>query len=261
MNHFSNKKQHNTKLELPTVSIITVVYNGEETLLRTIQSISNQTYQNIEYIIVDGASNDGTSNIIEENKQDIDKVISEPDEGLYDAMNKGLSCATGEYVWFINSGDEIAHPEVLSNIFKSLPCAEVYYGNTMIVDKNGEEIGWRRLSPPEELTWKDFKKGMVVSHQSIIIKKSISRPYQLKYKFSADYDWVLYALRKAKTIVNTHQTLSRFLDGGLTKKNILPGLRERFNIMINYFGLPSTIIQHLPISFKFIVFIVKYRRF
>lgn len=261
MNHFSNKKQHNTKLELPTVSIITVVYNGEETLLRTIQSISNQTYQNIEYIIVDGASNDGTSNIIEENKQHIDKVISEPDEGLYDAMNKGLSCATGEYVWFINSGDEIAHPEVLSNIFKNLPCAEVYYGNTMIVDKNGKEIGWRRLSPPEELTWKDFKKGMVVSHQSIIIKKSISRPYQLKYKFSADYDWVLYALRKAKTIVNTHQTLSRFLDGGLTKRNILPGLRERFNIMINYFGLPNTIIQHLPISFKFIVFIVKYRRF
>lgn len=261
MSHFSNKEQSNIKLGLPTVSIITVVFNGEETLLRTIQSISNQTYQNIEYIIIDGASSDGTLKIIEENSQHINRVISEPDKGLYDAMNKGLNCSTGEYVWFINSGDEIAHPEVLSNIFNQLPLSDVYYGNTMIVNENGEEIGWRRLAPPEQLTWKDFRKGMVVSHQSIIIKRSITRPYQLKYKFSADYDWVLYSLQKAQIITNTHQTLSKFLDGGLTKKNILPGLKERFKIMTDYFGLISTVIHHIPISLKFIIFIVKYRRF
>lgn len=261
MSHSSNRKERNINLKTPTVSIVTVVFNGERTLLRTLQSISNQTYPNIEYIIIDGASRDETLKIIEENRQHIDKVISEPDEGLYDAMNKGLSCATGDYVWFINSGDEIAHPEVLSNIFNHFPLADVYYGNTMIVDDSGNEIGWRRLSPPPQLTWKDFKKGMVVSHQSILVKKSITRPYQLKYKFSADYDWVLFALQKAQIIINTHQTLSRFLDGGLTKKNIIPGLKERFKIMTKYFGLTSTIIHHIPISLKFIIFIVKYKRF
>ncbi len=261
MSRFSNKKQSSLKLGLPTVSIITVVYNGEKTLLRTIQSITNQTYQNIEYIIIDGFSNDSTLKIIEKNSTHIDKIISEPDQGLYDAMNKGLNVAKGDYVWFINSGDEIAHPEVLSRLFNNPPFGDVYYGNTMIVGNNGEEIGLRRLTPPKKLTWKDFKKGMVISHQSIIIKKSITRPYQLNYKFSADYDWVLYALQKAQTIINTHQTLSRFLEGGLTKKNILPGLKERFKIMVNYFGLVSTIIHHIPISLKFIYFIVKHRRF
>lgn len=261
MNRYLNNQRLDREFMQPTVSIITVVFNGEHTLQRTINSIAAQTYKNIEYLIIDGASTDGTSKIIAANQLHISKVVSEPDDGLYDAMNKGLQLATGDYVWFINSGDEIAHPDVLSHIFENNPSADIYYGNTLIVDDNGAEIGWRRLSPPEQLTWKSFKKGMVVSHQSIIVHKKVCRLYQLKYRFSADFDWVLYALKNSKIVINTHQTLSRFLDGGLTKKNIVPGLKERFRIMVEYFGLVSTLFHHIPISLKFINFIVKHRRF
>ncbi len=246
---------------MPTISIITVVYNGEDTIQRTIDSIKNQSYKNIEYIIVDGLSKDNTVEIIKKNSEFVTKFISEPDNGLYDAMNKALEMATGDYVWFINSGDEIANSDVLSNVFTNSENADIYYGDTLIVDDNGEEIGKRRLQPPKELTWKDFKKGMVVSHQSIIIKRDITRKYDLNYRFSADFDWVLYALKKSKKNVNTQIVLSKFLDGGLTKQNIIPGLKERFSIMVKNFGLIPTIYQHIFISIKFFAFYVKYKRF
>lgn len=246
---------------MPTISIITVVYNGEDTIQRTIDSIKNQSYKNIEYIIVDGLSKDNTVEIIKNNSEFVTKFVSEPDNGLYDAMNKALEIATGDYVWFINSGDEIANSDVLSNVFTNSENADIYYGDTLIVDDNGEEIGKRRLQPPKELTWKDFKKGMVVSHQSIIIKRDITRKYDLNYRFSADFDWVLYALKKSKKNVNTQIVLSKFLDGGLTKQNIIPGLKERFSIMVKNFGLIPTIYQHIFISIKFFVFYVKYKRF
>lgn len=246
---------------MPTISIITVVYNGEDTIQRTIDSIKDQSYKNIEYIIVDGLSKDNTVEIIKKNSEFVTKFVSEPDNGLYDAMNKALEMATGDYVWFINSGDEIANSDVLSNVFTNSENADIYYGDTLIVDDNGEEIGKRRLQPPKELTWKDFKKGMVVSHQSIIIKRDITRKYDLNYRFSADFDWVLYALKKSKKNVNTQIVLSKFLDGGLTKQNIIPGLKERFSIMVKNFGLIPTIYQHIFISIKFFVFYVKYKRF
>lgn len=246
---------------MPTISIITVVYNGEDTIQRTIDSIKNQSYKNIEYIIIDGLSKDNTVEIIKKNSEFVTKFISEPDNGLYDAMNKALEMATGDYVWFINSGDEIANSDVLSNVFTNSENADIYYGDTLIVDDNGEEIGRRRLQPPKELTWKDFKKGMVVSHQSIIIKRDITRKYDLNYRFSADFDWVLYALKKSKKNVNTQVVLSKFLDGGLTKQNIIPGLKERFSIMVKNFGLIPTIYQHIFISIKFFAFYVKYKRF
>jgi len=246
---------------MPTISIITVVYNGEDTIQRTIDSIKNQSYKNIEYIIVDGLSKDNTVEIIKKNSEFVTRFVSEPDNGLYDAMNKALEMATGDYVWFINSGDEIANYDVLSNVFTNSENADIYYGDTLIVDDNGEEIGRRRLQPPKELTWKDFKKGMVVSHQSIIIKRDITRKYDLNYRFSADFDWVLYALKKSKKNVNTQVVLSKFLDGGLTKQNIIPGLKERFSIMVKNFGLIPTIYQHIFISIKFFAFYVKYKRF
>ncbi len=246
---------------MPTISIITVVYNGEDTIQRTIDSIKDQSYKNIEYIIVDGLSKDNTVEIIKKNSEFVTKFVSEPDNGLYDAMNKALEMATGDYVWFINSGDEIANSDVLSNVFTNSENADIYYGDTLIVDDNGEEIGKRRLQPPKELTWKDFKKGMVVSHQSIIIKRDITRKYDLNYRFSADFDWVLYALKKSRKNVNTQIVLSKFLDGGLTKQNIIPGLKERFSIMVKNFGLIPTIYQHIFISIKFFVFYVKYKRF
>lgn len=246
---------------LPRVSIITVVYNGEATLERTILSVKSLNYSNLEYIIIDGASKDGTLDIVERHEEVVSRLISEPDKGLYDAMNKGLDLASGDYVWFINSGDEVADPELLNRIFGINSSADIYYGDTLIVDNNGEEIGHRRLSPPENLTWLDFRKGMLVSHQSIIVARRIAEHYDLQYRFSADFDWVLKALRKAERIVNGKAVFSRFLDGGLTKSNILPGLKERFSIMVRNYGFITTLLSHIPIGLKFLYFLIRYKRF
>src|ERR1700755_616928 len=95
----------------PTLSVITIVYNNVRDIERTMLSVLNQTYPNIEYIIVDGASNDGTLEVIKRYETRITKLISEKDEGIYDAMNKGLAIATGDYVVFMNSGDELYAPD------------------------------------------------------------------------------------------------------------------------------------------------------
>jgi len=247
----------------PTVSIITIVYNGSETLAKTIESIACQTYANIEYIIVDGNSTDGTQKIIKQYEQYISNWISEADKGLYDAMNKGIKMATGDYLWFINSGDEIYEPNTIQQLFDQdeAPYADVYYGDTIMIDMQGKVIGERRLQPPAQLSWKDFKNGMLVSHQSIIVSTKIAELYNLNYRFSADFEWCLTALKKSGKTINTNLTLSRFLDGGLTKQNIVPGLKERFRIMTRYFGFFPTLLKHIPIGFRFLGYVIKNKRF
>lgn len=248
-------------MQFPVVSIITIVYNGADTLEKTIQSIARQDYPHIQYIIVDGGSKDTTVDIIKKNNLVVTKWISEPDKGLYDAMNKGIDMATGDYLWFINSGDEIASSDTLSRVFATSPFADIYYGDTVMIDMNGNELGQRRLKPPVSLSWRNFRNGMLVSHQSFICKRSIAGHYNLAYRFSADYEWCLLALQQAKFVVNTQLVLSRFLDGGITKQNIFPGLKERFKIMRSHFGLIPTLFRHLILGIKLGWFILRNRRF
>jgi glycosyltransferase involved in cell wall biosynthesis len=245
----------------PVVSVITVVFNGVETLDRTIKSVISQTYPFLEYIVVDGGSTDGTLDIIECYSKKIHHFVCEPDKGLYDAMNKGMKMATGQFFWFINSGDEIAGSHILEMALRPDSSADFIYGDTMIVDAQGNEIGLRRLSPPPSLTWKDLRMGMLVSHQSVIVSRDVASPYNLDYRFSADFEWVMNALRRSKKIVHANLILSHFLEGGLTQKNIIPGLKERFHIMKSHFGLAATLWYHIPISFKFIYYLVKHKRF
>src|SRR3989344_1701590 len=148
----------------PKIRIITVVYNAKSLIERTIKSVLSQTYTNIEYIIIDGGSSDGTLEIAEKYQHDIAVILSGKDNGIYDAMNKGLSTATGDFVLFLNAGDELYSTEIISKIL-SLGDADVYYGNTAVVNEKGVVIGDRRLSPPEELNWRSLKFGMCVSHQ------------------------------------------------------------------------------------------------
>lgn len=263
------------KPSLPVVSIITVVYNDVAHLERTILSILNQIYPNIEYIIIDGGSNDGTVAIIQKYEDRIARWVSEPDKGLYDAMNKGLEAAMGEFVWFMNSGDRIYRDDTLEKIM-SIPRqgdAEthicVYYGDTMIVDKKNNEIGLRRLRPPKKLTWRSFRKGMTVCHQAILIRRDLTGPFDPRYRHSADFDWVIKALkkargqegRKAEGNINTGLILCAFLDGGHSKQNISLSLSERFNSMVTHYGLLTTLFWHLIIPFRFWIYFFKNRRF
>lgn len=248
----------------PLISIITVVYNSQQFLESTIQSIATQESTNFEYIIIDGGSTDGTLDIIKKYPEVVDYWISEPDKGLYDAMNKGLKVAKGEYVWFINSGDKIYEDNTISLIESMVNQSvkpDVIYGETLIIDTEGREIGMRRLSVPDTLTWKKLIDGLVVCHQSIIIKRSIAPFYNTKFKISADYDWVLTSLRNAKAIENSRLILSRYLDNGLSKNNIPRALRERFHVMRKNFGFAKTLGNHILIGFRFVNYVIKNRRF
>ncbi len=245
----------------PIVTIITITYNAAETLERTIASVEAQDYGNIEYVIVDGGSTDGTMQIVGRHSQRVNKCISEPDDGLYYAMNKGLKAATGEYVWFLNSGDELNGPGTVSLVASLSDGADIIYGDTVITAMDGHVIGGRRLTPPERLTRESFRNGMLVCHQAFVARRSICPPYDTRYRYSADYDWCLRIVEKSRKAVNARASLVRFLDGGVTKSHIAEGLRERFDIMRRHYGTARTIARHIPIGAKFLWFWITRGRF
>ena len=231
----------------PKFSIITVTYNAEAVLEDTIQSVISQTYHHVEYIIIDGASKDKTLSIADRYKEHIAQVVSEPDKGLYDAMNKGIRLATGDYLCFLNAGDSFHEDDTLQQMGHTrtgnqLP--DVLYGETALVDKEGHFIRMRRLSAPETLTWKSFKQGMLVCHQAFFAKRSLMEPYNLKYRFSADFDWCIRIMKKAQRLHNTHLTIIDYLEEGMTTQNRKASLKERFRIMAQHYGLISTVAHH-----------------
>ena len=246
-------------------SIITCTYNASEVLQRTLNSVMSQTWGQIEHIIVDGASKDSTVAMAEayrrrsaEEETEHDIIIkSEPDRGLYDAMNKGLQLATGDYVVFLNAGDVLPTDETLENISNDvnersdgrLPA--VLYGDTNIVDNNGELLRPRRLAPPDNLTWRSFKHGMLVCHQAFYVRTDIAKaePYNLKYRFSADVVWCIRVMKRAEKeglpLLRLPEVVVNYLDGGMTNKNHRASLIERFNVMSHHYGLMPTIMMHI----------------
>lgn len=231
----------------PKFSVITVTYNAAKVVEDTIQSVISQTYRHVEYIIVDGASTDGTMAIVDRYRDRISRVISEPDKGLYDAMNKGISLATGDYLCFLNAGDSFHEDDTLQQMVHSISGNElpdVLYGETALVDSQGHFLRMRRLSAPETLTWKSFREGMLVCHQAFFARHTLVEPYDLRYRFSADFDWCIHVMKKARTLHNTHLTLIDYLEEGMTTHNRKASLKERFRIMARHYGLVSTLARH-----------------
>ncbi len=239
----------------PKFTIITITYNAARWLERTVVSILSQSYPNIEYLIIDGGSKDGTVDIIKQYAPGIAYWVSEPDKGLYDAMNKGLKQATGDYVWFINAGDTLQSAATVQRIAmkigkrSSLP--DIIYGETSIVDADGKPLGMRRLKAPKQLTWKSFRMGMLVCHQSFIAKRTIAPEYDLQYRLSADYDWCIRCLKQAKSIYNTKMILSNYLEEGLSTQQRKASLKERYEVMCKYYGKFATIILHGWFALRF----------
>lgn len=244
----------------PKLSVITIVYNNVRDIERTMLSVLNQTYPNIEYILIDGASTDGTKDIIYKYKSRLAQFISEKDKGIYDAMNKGLKLATGDYILFMNSGDEIYAPETVTDIFETAPGADIYYGETEMFNDNWQSLGQRRHRAPECFSWRSFKHGMSISHQAIYVKRSLAEPYDLQYKYSSDIDWIIKAAKKASSIVNTQLYVAKYLVGGISKQKHFASLKERFRIFHKYYGLIPNLVNHFWIAINLTQYYVKHKK-
>jgi glycosyltransferase involved in cell wall biosynthesis len=244
---------HNTT---PFLSIITVVYNNLPGLVHTFESIKSQTYADYEWIVIDGGSTDGTKEWLSDLFFDRMQYISENDAGLYDAMNKGLSRATGDFVWFMNSGDSIYAIDTLTFIKKHSQNQDVLYGETMLVDDSYNTIGIRSEKTtrvlPKKMSRFSMIKGMVVCHQSFIPRRSIAPMYDLTYRFSADIDWVISCLEKAKNIYNCEVILSNYLVGGLSAQNQKIGWKERWKIYVAHYGFLYTFGAHIYITIRYL---------
>jgi glycosyltransferase involved in cell wall biosynthesis len=241
------------------LSIITITYNAEKVIERTLKSVFSQTNQNFEYLIIDGISKDNTLNIAQ--NYCVENIVSEVDKGIYDAMNKGLAKAKGEYIWFMNAGDEIADNEVVEKFLKIVEQnADIYYSDTEIVNEEGIKLGLRSETTPHQLPktlqWQDFKYGMLVCHQSFIIRKSIAPYYLLNHHYSADIDWEINCLKASHKNIYLDFILSKYLIGGFSVKNLKASLWDRFLILKKHFGLFPTILNHLIILLRGISFTI-----
>lgn len=240
----------------PVLSIITVVYNGAALLPGTVESVRRQTLQTFEYWIVDGASSDGTVDLIQQYAAQMPNLrwVSERDKGLYDAMNKALHLAQGEFVWFLNAGD---HLHAADTVEKMLACREadtdVFYGDTLLVDDARKpmgvmsELGTRTL--PSNLHWRHYLGGMRVVHQSFVPRRSLAPDY-LYGNLCADYDWCIRILKKSRRNTFTGQILSDYLIGGISKKRHRQSLKDRFAVMREHFGLVPTLLAHVWIVLR-----------
>lgn len=241
----------------PIFSIITVTYNAEKVIERTLKSVAEQSYPNIEHIIIDGASKDKTLALIQSSTFKVQKFIcvSEPDKGLYDAMNKGIQRATGDYVWFLNAGDKLHSNTIVEEVVSRMAhvdyLPDIIYGETNLVSDSGEFLAPRRLKAPKRLTWRSFSMGMLVCHQSFVVKREITPDYNLRYRLAADFDWCIRCLKSAKNIFNTQLVLSDFLTEGLSAQKRKASLKERFHIMSRYYGITPTALRHLWFAMRF----------
>lgn len=247
-------------------TVVTITYNAEAVLQRTLDSVFAQTYKGVEHLIIDGASKDRTLALVEAYKQKSDesetehKVIiqSEPDHGIYDAMNKGLTQTSGDYIVFMNAGDSFPQADTLEQVvhrckLTELPTAElpgVLYGNTDVVDGDGHYLHPRRLQPPVKLTWRSFRQGMLVCHQAFYARTDIAKnlQYDTRYRFSADVDWCIRVMRETERmglpLYNIGIVVANYLDEGATTKNHKASLRERYLVMQRHYGVVQTFLLH-----------------
>lgn len=233
----------------PKFSIITITFNAAPVIGPTLQSVLAQSYRNYEYILVDGASKDDTVAIAKASGIEFAHIVSEPDKGLYDAMNKGMRLATGDYLCFLNAGDAFHSHDTLERIVAAMAHEEqlpdVLYGETAEVNNERQFVRMRRLQVPARLTWKSFKQGMLVCHQAFYARRDIAPEYDLEYRLSADVDWCIKVMKRAKKMVNVQLTVVDYLQNGLSLQNHRASLIERFKVMCSHYGVLSTVAHHL----------------
>lgn len=233
----------------PLISVVTITYNASGTLPITMESVAEQTFKDFEHVLIDGASKDDTIAIARKMGTPMLRIVSEPDKGLYDAMNKGLKFARGRYLLFLNSGDKFHATDTLQAYADAIESnsPDIIYGDTDIVDIEGKRLGPRHLSAPAILTVDSFSKGMLICHQAFMVKKDIAPRYDTDYRFSADYDWCIRCIKasRAGDRVNLKRVTIDYLADGMTDHNKKASLIERFKIMAAHYGTMKAVGAHL----------------
>ena len=242
------------------ITYVTITYNAAKVLQRTLDSVLSQDYPHILHLIIDGASTDDTLQLVDayidrsnaaDNGHSI-QVTSEPDKGIYDAMNKGLRSITGDYVCFLNAGDFLPASDTVSRIVEKVgdQSPAVLYGDTDIVDGEGRFLHHRRLAPPEHLSWKSFHQGMLVCHQAFYARAdfAIATPYDLRYRYSADVDWCIRVMKAAAKenvpLFNLKMVVACYTQEGQTTLHHRESLLERYQVMEHHYGRLQTFFLH-----------------
>lgn len=240
----------------PLFSIITVTYNASKNIEPTLASVKAQTCKLYEYIVIDGLSTDNTVNIVKAAGIERCNLISEKDYGLYDAMNKGLGLANGDYVLFLNAGDSFHSPNTLEHFAEAIMDNDypgIVYGQTDIVNSERKRISPRHFTAPELLTLESFSDGMVVCHQAFMVLRKLTSNFNTKFRFSADYEWCIRCLQRSHRNQYINEVVVDYLNEGVTTQNKWKSLLERFNIMSYYYGFFPTLFKHIKKVIRAIV--------
>ena len=242
-----------------TITYVTITWQAAKVLQRTLDSVLCQDYPDITHLIIDGASTDGTIEMVNDyiarsnaaNNGHKVLLMSESDNGIYDAMNKGLRSLDGDYVCFLNAGDFLPAPDIASRIAAMADNQAVLYGDTDIVDGEGRFLHHRRLAPPENLTWKSFRHGMLVCHQAFYARTdfAIATPFDRQYRYSADVDWCIRVMKAAAKeevpLHNLHMVVANYTEEGQTTLHHRESLMERYRVMSHHYGAIQTFFLHL----------------
>ncbi len=211
----------------PLITIITVVRNAAADLEKTMRSVAGQDYSPVEYIVIDGGSTDGTVEVIKSHAEHVAYWVSEPDKGIYDAMNKGLAKASGEWVNFMNAGDVFFSEKVLTGIFiQDMEDTDVLYGDS--IAHYPAFKAWRKAMPLEDI-W----KGMICCHQAMFFRTTLfkNRAYMPGLTFSADYEVVLWLHHSGKNFRYVPKTIAVFDTRGTSNSNMVKSARSNLEIL------------------------------
>lgn len=230
----------------PLISVITVCYNAAETIEKTIKSVVEQDFDDYEYVIIDGASTDGTLDILKQYEHQIAQIIIEKDTGIYDAMNKAMLHAKGQYINFLNAGDYYADAGMLSLVARHLKDGvKLLYGNTLLYSEQDKS---EKIVKSKLITQKIIKKDFYLCHQTMFVSKDIAPPYDLQYKIKADYKWLIEIGKELdwKEIKKLDIPLVYYLEEGFSSKSFYTNLRELIRLHRNEFGI-AQVIKNVPV--------------
>ena len=218
------------------ISIITVTYNSEDTIRDTLKSVISQNYSDIEYLVIDGGSNDKTTDIIKEYISDIDYFISEKDNGMYDALNKGILAAQGSYIGQLHSDDIFVNDNVISNLVSKINNyhnVQGVYADLDIVKKDNTNVIKRKYSSANFRPWQ-LRFGHIFPHPTLYLHSSVFKKfgiYKVDYRVAADFEFILRLHIKGLKFKRVNINMIKMRDGGLSNNGIFWKIHQNFEIV------------------------------